>query len=495
MAADMAFPDEYGIPDNPFLTAESIKRERERNADSVRGAYSDGKSKFAAPASPEIPEWLNIARQNNLPMNRNASTPRVRPAARQTDDAAEGATDILGRPIRSRQPIDYEDSVPQSAGEYEMAGYPVNIVREQRDLEQEENAVVHRKRHGAQMAANPYHVQKEGKTAYPKENQVQQSSEQVSVRTRRSRVSANAEPSRQVQHPQAAQSARELPRSTEVAARQVPRQPQGLAERMQYAQQIQPEVNPVNPYAVMPQPVFVAQVPVQQPPVQEDFDYKIPERIEEEKPRVKIPVVASLLLVVALFILGGVLGLKGLYLARMTALENERAETARRIETNHPLRYRELLETKATKYNLDPAFVAAIVLNESSFDTNATSSVNARGLMQLMDPTAQWIYGKLKLEREYSFDDMYSADINVEFGCWYLNYLAGLFNGDPILVAAAYHAGQGEISNWLNNSSYSKDGVTIPLDKLPQGPTKTYVTRVLSAFSVYKRLYYEEVQL
>lgn len=251
----------------------------------------------------------------------------------------------------------------------------------------------------------------------------------------------------------------------------------------------------MNPYAVMPQPVFVAQVPVQQPPVQEDFDYKIPERIEEEKPRVKIPVVASLLLVVALFILGGVLGLKGLYLARMTALENERAETAQRIETNHPLRYRELLETKATKYNLDPAFVAAIVLNESSFDTNATSSVNARGLMQLMDPTAQWIYGKLKLEREYSFDDLYSADINVEFGCWYLNYLAGLFNGDSILVAAAYHAGQGEISNWLNNSSYSKDGVTIPLDKLPQGPTKTYVTRVLSAFSVYKRLYYEEVQL
>lgn len=45
----------------------------------------------------------------------------------------------------------------------------------------------------------------------------------------------------------------------------------------------------------------------------------------------------------------------------------------------HPLRYEELIEEKAGKYNLSPAFVAAIVLNESSFGPDAESSVGRSG--------------------------------------------------------------------------------------------------------------------
>ena len=110
--------------------------------------------------------------------------------------------------------------------------------------------------------------------------------------------------------------------------------------------------------------------------------------------------------------------------------------------------------------------------------------------MQLMDETAEWIHGKLDWAEPYSFDLMYDPATNAEFGCWYLNYLSGLFNGDPILVAAAFHAGQGEVRNWLNSSEYSADGRTIRLENMIEGNTKRYVTRVLSAFAVYKRLYF-----
>ena len=169
---------------------------------------------------------------------------------------------------------------------------------------------------------------------------------------------------------------------------------------------------------------------------------------------------------------------------------DERAAREQALYETYPLKYEELIEQKAEKYNLSPAFVAAIMLNESSFRPDATSSVDARGLMQLMDDTAGWIHGKLRRTDPYDFNDLYDPETNVEFGCWYLQFLSERFRGDPILVAAAFHAGQGEVQNWLNSSLYSSDSLTIALDRLPEGPTKQYVGRVLNAFAVYKRLYY-----
>ena len=164
------------------------------------------------------------------------------------------------------------------------------------------------------------------------------------------------------------------------------------------------------------------------------------------------------------------------------------------IREAHPLRDEELIEEKAGKYNLSPAFVAAIVLNESSFRPDAESSVGARGLMQLMEDTAGWIYEKMGGTGAYSFDSMYDAETNVEYGCWYLNFLSERFRGDPVLVAASFHAGQGEVQNWLNDSRYSQDGLTIELENMIDGPTKQYATRVLNDYAAYKRIYYEATE-
>lgn len=178
------------------------------------------------------------------------------------------------------------------------------------------------------------------------------------------------------------------------------------------------------------------------------------------------------------------------YASQTRQILDERAAREQALYETYPLKYEELIGQKAEKYNLSPAFVAAIMLNESSFRPDATSSVDARGLMQLMDDTAGWIHGKLKRTDPYDFNDLYDPETNVEFGCWYLQFLSERFRGDPILVAAAFHAGQGEVQNWLNSSLYSSDSLTIALDRLPEGPTKQYVGRVLNAFAAYKRLYY-----
>ena len=174
-------------------------------------------------------------------------------------------------------------------------------------------------------------------------------------------------------------------------------------------------------------------------------------------------------------------------------LAREQGENA--VANSHPYRYRELIENQAQVNNLHPAFIAAIVLNESSFNPEAESRVGARGLMQMMPDTAEWVHGKIARGTSYNFDMMYEPTANVQYACWYINYLSGEFWSDPVLVAAAFHAGQGTVKQWLNDSRYSPDNQTIALEDMMDGPTKNYVTKVLKAYSVYKRLYYEDVRM
>ena len=150
--------------------------------------------------------------------------------------------------------------------------------------------------------------------------------------------------------------------------------------------------------------------------------------------------------------------------------------------------WQELIEHYAAMYNLDPAFVTAVIRNESSFRTDAVSSVGARGLMQMMPDTAEWIAGKL--DERYDFDLLFEAETAIRYGCWYLGYLADLFGGDTVLVCAAYHAGQGEVLGWLGDPAISPDGVTVPIRNIPITNTRTYAERVTKAYGVYDALLY-----
>ena len=153
--------------------------------------------------------------------------------------------------------------------------------------------------------------------------------------------------------------------------------------------------------------------------------------------------------------------------------------------------WQEHIEKYASQYNLQPAFVTAIIRNESSFRTNAESSVGARGLMQLMPDTAEWIARKLD-DDSYTFDKMWDAETNIRYGCWYLGYLTRLFHGDAELVSAAYHAGQTTVTQWLSDRTKSPDGVSLDLEKLSDGPTKQYIGRVTQTYGIYQSLLYPD---
>ncbi|MBR5287616.1 MAG: lytic transglycosylase domain-containing protein [Clostridia bacterium] len=165
-------------------------------------------------------------------------------------------------------------------------------------------------------------------------------------------------------------------------------------------------------------------------------------------------------------------------------LEAEAAERAQ-----HPLYYESWIRQYAAVQNIDPALVSAIILCESSFDPQAVSRLGARGLMQLMEDTAQWVAHKLdEDDAAYSFDRLFDPETNIRFGSWYLGYLSRRFGGDAKKIVCAYHAGQGNVDSWLKNPSYSSDGVT--LDTIPTQDTANYARRVLSAIDIYHKYYF-----
>ena len=174
------------------------------------------------------------------------------------------------------------------------------------------------------------------------------------------------------------------------------------------------------------------------------------------------------------------------YLARLEA--QRRAEAAAAELAQHPLYYEDALLHYAEVQGLNPALVAAVILCESSFNPSAVSRLGARGLMQLMEDTAGWIAHRLDEDEGYAFDLLFDPETNIRYGSWYLGYLSRRFNGDPVKVVCAYHAGQGNVDSWLKNPDYSSDGVT--LDRIPTQDTAQYCRRVLTAAEVYQRRYF-----
>ncbi|MBR6954250.1 MAG: lytic transglycosylase domain-containing protein [Clostridia bacterium] len=178
--------------------------------------------------------------------------------------------------------------------------------------------------------------------------------------------------------------------------------------------------------------------------------------------------------------------------AYLKKVEDAKRESYQAIVTSHPLydNYAGWVEQYALEYNLQPAFVSAIILNESSWKPTAESRIGARGLMQLMEKTADWINDQYLHIPGYTYQLMWDPEMNIRFGCWYLSYLSRLFGGDPVSVTAAYHAGQSTVRNWLANSAVSDDGLTLQADRIPASDTRHYAGKVMRDFAIYDALYY-----
>ena len=147
-----------------------------------------------------------------------------------------------------------------------------------------------------------------------------------------------------------------------------------------------------------------------------------------------------------------------------------------------PLKYVDIIEKYSEKYDLEPEFVCAVINTESRFNEDVTSKKGATGLMQIMPETAQWAVKQMGYEG-FDFRDINKPEVNIEIGCWVLDFLRKQFNGNEELAAAAYNAGIGNVSKWLDSTDYSYNGES--LHSIPYGETQRYIKKI----DLYTKIY------
>ena len=152
----------------------------------------------------------------------------------------------------------------------------------------------------------------------------------------------------------------------------------------------------------------------------------------------------------------------------------------------YPLGYWGFIVKYADRYKIDPFLLMAIVREESSFDPRALSRSGARGLMQLMPYTAEWISKKIG-SNSPSDEDLFAYELNISFGSYYLAYLLERFQWNITLAIAGYNAGPTAVEQWYKE--WGNLSVEEFIDSIPYPETRGYVKRVLRSYIEYLRIY------
>src|SRR5215210_3227186 len=147
-------------------------------------------------------------------------------------------------------------------------------------------------------------------------------------------------------------------------------------------------------------------------------------------------------------------------------------------EVKLPLRHDDIIRQQASDKGLDASLIAGVIYAESRF-RDQTSNAGAKGLMQLMPETADYIAQKSG-GTAFVQGDLATPQVNIAYGSWYLRYLLEKYEGSEVLGLAAYNAGQGNVDAWVAKASARGERFRAA-DHIPFPETRDYVLKVLAA--------------
>lgn len=150
----------------------------------------------------------------------------------------------------------------------------------------------------------------------------------------------------------------------------------------------------------------------------------------------------------------------------------------------YPIAYEQYVEKYAKQFGIDEKYIYSIIKAESNYNIEANSSKGAIGLMQLLPTTAEEI--AMSLGIDFEDESLYNPEINIMIGTKYFSNLIKVYH-NTMLALAAYNAGPGNVSKWIENGNIRDDGTDI--ENIPYKETNMYVRKILKDYKIYKKLY------
>jgi soluble lytic murein transglycosylase len=158
---------------------------------------------------------------------------------------------------------------------------------------------------------------------------------------------------------------------------------------------------------------------------------------------------------------------------------------ARAYRLLYPALDRDELARTAGANDLDPALVAGLIRQESSFNPRAISAANARGLMQVLPSVGEEVARGLKFPVWYPAL-LLDADANLQLGTSHLAAYMKQYGPLP-RVLAAYNAGGSRVNRWSNRAGVSDPELFA--ERIPFVETRDYVRIVQRNAEMYRALY------
>lgn len=151
----------------------------------------------------------------------------------------------------------------------------------------------------------------------------------------------------------------------------------------------------------------------------------------------------------------------------------------------YPLAYGDLVAQTASRENIDPLLLLALVRQESYYDPRAGSSAGALGLTQVIEPTGRAIADALGVA-PFAVEDLFRPKLSLRFGANYLSDQLTAFDGNAYHALAAYNGGPGTSSNAIDAAG---DDLDLFVEELEFDETRLYVKLVLEHYAQYRYLY------
>ncbi len=151
----------------------------------------------------------------------------------------------------------------------------------------------------------------------------------------------------------------------------------------------------------------------------------------------------------------------------------------------YPIFFEDLIFVEAEKHEIDPALLLSIMRQESLFEQSAESVVGARGLMQVMPATGEYVAERSDFSDTFHPDQLWLPYLSVNFGAWYISQQLALFDGNQFAALAAYNAGPGNVLEWIKIS----DDLDVFVESIPYRESRVYIRNIYINLAAYRRLY------